>query len=258
MPLCVRMLYLVMFADSSATLASRIRLSAALLLTTCDCARPMANWQPVLEGADRCPARCRAWSTAVAMAATAVAALAARVALSRPLMPRPSCRVRARNRAADGAVGAVVADEHREAGWRCRGRRRSLHGRFPSSTSLELVVQLGAVDVDDRRGRLGREGREPVEQVGDVVERAVLDLQGRQTVVRVADALVEHRHLAAVAVGDGEAGRVVARLVDAQAARQAVKRLVQAGVGVARFAWALAAEMLLTTENEAMTNSSVN
>src|SRR5262245_49595981 len=41
-PLWLRMLYRVRFADSSAMLASRIRLSAAFLLTTCEVARLIA------------------------------------------------------------------------------------------------------------------------------------------------------------------------------------------------------------------------
>ena len=41
-PACDRMLNRVMFADSSATLASRIRLSAAWVLTVCDCASEIA------------------------------------------------------------------------------------------------------------------------------------------------------------------------------------------------------------------------
>ena len=60
MPLCVRMLNLVMLADSSAMLASRIRLSAALLLTDLRLRQADGERQPVLERADRCPARCRA------------------------------------------------------------------------------------------------------------------------------------------------------------------------------------------------------
>src|SRR4029077_12328130 len=44
MPLWVRMLNFVMLADSSAMFASRSRLSAAWVLTDCDCASPMANW----------------------------------------------------------------------------------------------------------------------------------------------------------------------------------------------------------------------
>ena len=43
MPVWFRMLKRVRFADSSAMLASRMRLSAAFVLTTCDCARLMAN-----------------------------------------------------------------------------------------------------------------------------------------------------------------------------------------------------------------------
>ena len=42
MPAWFRMLNRVRFADSSAMFASRIRLSAALVLTICDCARLMA------------------------------------------------------------------------------------------------------------------------------------------------------------------------------------------------------------------------
>src|SRR6476660_7682411 len=44
MPLWFRMLNRVMLADSSAMFASRMRLSAALVFTICDCARLMANW----------------------------------------------------------------------------------------------------------------------------------------------------------------------------------------------------------------------
>ena len=53
MPAWLRMLNCVMFADSSAMFASRMRLSAACVLTTCDGARLMANVQPVLQRADR-------------------------------------------------------------------------------------------------------------------------------------------------------------------------------------------------------------
>ena len=151
---------------------------------------------------------------------------------------------------------AVVADEHREAGRGVEASHRRFAVDFPEH-ALELAVQRGAADGRGRGRRLRRERREAVEQRRDVVERAVLDLQRRQAVVRVADALVEDRDVRAVGVGDREAGRVVARAVDAEAARQTGQGLLQAQVGAGEVGVALADAMLLTTENEAISHSSL-
>jgi len=59
------------------------------------------------------------------------------------------------------------------------------------------------------------EGRELIEQRRGVAERAVLDLQLRQTIVDVADALVQNRDGVAVVVGNRESRGVIARVVDA-------------------------------------------
>ena len=79
------------------------------------------------------------------------------------------------------------------------------------------------------------------------------DLQGGQRVVRVADALVQYGLGRAVRVGQREARGVVAGVVDAVATRQPRNGLLQAHRwSLMRFACAPAAEMLETTEKDAI------
>src|SRR5579862_1020650 len=87
------MLYFVMFADSSAMFASRIRLSAAEVLTTCEPARPTANWRR-FSSAPTLPCAVPSVPTAVERAATAAAALNA-LSTFRPVMFSPVALVSA-------------------------------------------------------------------------------------------------------------------------------------------------------------------
>jgi hypothetical protein len=93
---------------------------------------------------------------------------------------------------------------------------------LPYSSDSDLTALSVA-----RRGRLRGQCRQPIHQGRDVVERAILRLQVGQTVVGVADTLREDRDLRTMRVGDGETGRIVARVVDAKTARQPLQRLVQ-------------------------------
>src|SRR5690606_25342287 len=75
MPLWLRMLNRVMLAVSSAMFASRMRLSAALLLTTCDCASEIANCRRFCST----PIVLCAWPSSVTAEATAATAASASV-----------------------------------------------------------------------------------------------------------------------------------------------------------------------------------
>ena len=206
------MLNRVRFADSSAMLASRMRLSAAFVFTTCDCAR---RWRTAggSAGYRPCSARRRACRSRRRSRASAACASAESVQRRLRSGRASSCRPRRWCRAID-AVGRrrLRADEHREARRGVEAGDRRLRGRFPSMTVVVLVLQLARC----RRRRLDDDAcvasvARRSSSVRDVVERAVLDLQRRQAVVGVADALVQDRLLAAVAVRDREAGRVVTR-----------------------------------------------
>ena len=87
MPVWLRMLNRVMFADSSATFASRMRLSAAFLLVICDCASVIANWSRFCSVTDLAlngyrGSRCRVMFVIAVCASVCVE-------MSSALMPRP-------------------------------------------------------------------------------------------------------------------------------------------------------------------------
>src|SRR6185295_14644404 len=92
------------------------------------------------------------------------------------------------DRAADDAVRAVVRHEHRELLRGVETRNARFTVDFPED-GLEFAVQNRARARERDRGRLRGQRRETVEQRGDVVQRAVLNLERRQTVARVPDAL---------------------------------------------------------------------
>ena len=125
--------------------ASRIRLSAALLLTTWLRRQRSSRTAGGSPGRRRCSAPCRASRSRWSIAATA-GPRAPRC--RRPSAPTPSVvGVGRADGAADRAVAAVVADEHREA-------LRSAEAGHVGFT------------VDFRRGRPGIRGRAPCGHTG--------------------------------------------------------------------------------------------
>ena len=85
---------------------------------------------------------------------------------------------------------------------------------------LELAVQGDARTGEGPGCRLRGQRLQPVQDGGDVAHTAVHDLELRRGVVAVGNALGQFRHRAAEFVGDREARRIVARLVDPVAGSQ--------------------------------------
>ena len=67
-------------------------------------------------------------------------------------------------------------------------------------------------------------GLQTIENLRNVVQAAIDDLEGRKTVVGIANALHQFAYFAAVLVRDTESGGIVARLVDAIARGQPIDR----------------------------------